>query len=97
MRTALGKQQGIAEELIAHVQQSYHEGPFIARESIALHLAELLVLAPQSVDAAFCAELYRYFILIQVVQLGIATVIFFGLGRFAAAFRVPLQGEIQAC
>ena len=95
MRTALGKQQGITEELVAHLQ-NYHDGPFTARERVALRLAELLTLAPHCVDEAFCTELYGHFTPGQVVQLGLATAVFLGLGRFAVAFRVPLREENPA-
>ncbi|GIX46745.1 MAG: hypothetical protein KatS3mg131_0956 [Candidatus Tectimicrobiota bacterium] len=94
MRTALGKQQGISEELVAHLE-AYHQGPFSEREKAALRFAELLALAPHSVDEAFCAELQRHFTPRQLVQLGIASVVFFGLGRLVAALRIPLKEESQ--
>ena len=94
MRTALGKQQGITEDLVAHLD-AYHDGPFTAREKAALRLAELLALDPHQVDDVFCDELRRYFTPSQIVQLGVAIAFLYGFGRFVAAFRIPLKEESQ--
>lgn len=90
----MGKQQGISEELVAHLE-TYHDGPFTAREKAALRLAEIIALAPQSLDEQLCAELHRHFTTAQVVHLGAAIAFLFGWGRFVAAFRIPLQEESQ--
>ena len=90
----MGKQQGISEELVAHLDE-YHSGPFTEREKMALRYAEILALAPQSLDEAFCERLYAHFTPAQVVHLGIAVAFLFGWGRFVAAFRIPVQSEQQ--
>jgi alkylhydroperoxidase family enzyme len=94
VRTASGKQEGVSEDLIAQLDK-YQDGPFTTREKAALRLSEVIALAPHSLDDAFYAELCRHFTPGQIVQLGIASATFLGLGRFVAAFRVPLKEESQ--
>lgn len=90
----MGKQEGITEELVSHLD-TYHDGPFTPREKTALRLAELIALAPHSLDDDFYAELSHHFTPGQIVQLGIASATYLGLGRFVAALRIPLKEESQ--
>ncbi len=90
----MGKQQGITEDLVAHLD-AYHDGPFTPREKAALRLAELLALAPHQVDEALCRELRQHFGPRQIVQLGVSIAFLYGFGRFVAAFRIPLKEESQ--
>ena len=80
--------------MVAHLEH-YDEGPFTPREKAALRLAECLALSPHSMDETFYDELCTHFTPAQIVHLGITISFLYGLGRFVAAFRIPLKEESQ--
>ena len=92
MRTALAKQQGVDESLIADLND-YQNGPFTRAEKLALQLAETIAYDPNGLDDAFAAELRDEFSEAQIVELAFAAAIFFGTGRMVAAFGLPLEPE----
>jgi alkylhydroperoxidase family enzyme len=57
---------------------------FSPRERAALTFAELMATDHHKVDDAVFAELRRHFSEAEVVELGVATALFVGLGRFNA-------------
>ena len=57
---------------------------FSPRERAALTFAELMATDHQKVDDAVFAELQRHFSDAEIVELGVSTALFVGLGRFNA-------------
>ena len=80
--------------MVAHLE-AYEEGPFTDREKATLRLAECLTLTPHQMDETFYESLCQHFSLAQIVYLGVTIAFLYGLGRFVAAFRIPLKEESQ--
>ncbi len=57
---------------------------FSARERAALTFADLMATDHHKVDDAVFAELRRHFSDAEIVELGVSTALFVGLGRFNA-------------
>ncbi len=57
---------------------------FSARERAALTFADLMATDHHKVDDAVFAELRRHFSEAEIVELGVSTALFVGLGRFNA-------------
>jgi alkylhydroperoxidase family enzyme len=61
---------------------------FTPRERLAIRFAELLAADHHRLDAEFFAELKRHFTDAEIVELGVTTALFLGLGRFTAVLGV---------
>jgi alkylhydroperoxidase family enzyme len=61
---------------------------FTPREGLAIRFAELLATDHHQIDEAFFAELKQYFTDAEIVELGVSTALFLGLGRFTAVLGV---------
>lgn len=61
---------------------------FTPRERLAIRFAELMATDHHKVDEAFFAELKQYFTHAEIVELGVLTALFLGLGRFNAVLGV---------
>jgi alkylhydroperoxidase family enzyme len=92
VRSALAKQQGLDESLVAQLAD-YERGPFTRQEKLALRLAEAIAHDPNGLDPAFAAELHEAFTDAQIVDLAFATAMFFGAGRMVAAMGLTLASE----
>ena len=57
---------------------------FSPRERAALTFAELMATDHLKIDDAVFAELRRHFSEAEIVELGVSTALFVGLGRFTA-------------
>ena len=75
-------QQGLTEELYAHVAE-YRERPeYSDREKLAIEYAERFILDHTSMDDEFFTRLRAHFADEEIVDLGLCVAIFLGLGRF---------------
>lgn len=61
---------------------------FTPRERLAMRFAELLATDHHKLDEAFFAELKQHFTDAEIVELGVTTALFLGLGRFTAVLGV---------
>ena len=65
-----------------------HSDLFSPRERAALTFAELMATDHQKIDDAVFAELRRHFSEAEIVELGVSTALFVGLGRFNAVIGI---------
>jgi len=91
----LAKQQGFAEPLIEHLAD-YEHGPFTRQEKLALRLAETIARDPNGLDPELAEALHVEFSDAQIVELGFAAAMFFGMGRTVAAMGLTLADEREA-
>jgi alkylhydroperoxidase family enzyme len=61
---------------------------FSPRERAALRFAELMASDHHQIDDAVFAELRRHFSDAEIVELGVSTALFVGLGRFNAVIGI---------
>ncbi len=61
---------------------------FSPRERVALTFAELMATDHLKIDDAVFAELRRHFSEAEIVELGVSTALFVGLGRFNAVIGI---------
>ncbi len=61
---------------------------FSPRERAALTFAELMATDHLKIDDAVFAELQRHFSEAEIVELGVSTALFVGLGRFNAVIGI---------
>ncbi len=83
MRYAGARQAGLTEVKIAALDD-VDSNLFSPRERAALTFAELMATDHHKIDDAVFAELRRHFSEAEVVELGVSTALFVGLGRFNA-------------
>ncbi len=83
MRYAGARQAGLTEVKIAALDD-VDSNLFSSRERAALTFAELMATDHHKIDDAVFAELRRHFSEAEVVELGVSTALFVGLGRFNA-------------
>ena len=81
-KAAIG--QGLTEDLIAAGMARYESDPrFSDADKCALRYAERMYLAPESIDAAFYAEMKNHFSEAQIMELGAFIAFHFGMQAFA--------------
>ncbi|HSF06519.1 MAG TPA: hypothetical protein VLG10_12075 [Methylomirabilota bacterium] len=83
VRYAGARQAGLTEAKIAALDDLRSE-LFSPRERAALTFAELMATDHLKIDDAVFAELRRHFSEAEIVELGVATALFVGFGRFNA-------------
>ena len=83
VRYAGARQAGLTEDKIAALDNLDSE-LFSPRERVALRFADLMATEHLRIDDAVFAELRRHFSEAQIVELGVSTALFVGLGRFNA-------------
>jgi alkylhydroperoxidase family enzyme len=83
VRYAGARQAGLTEVKIAALDD-VDSNLFSPRERAALTFAELMATDHHKIDDAVFAELRRHFSEAEVVELGVSTALFVGLGRFNA-------------
>jgi alkylhydroperoxidase family enzyme len=88
----LAKQQGLEETLVEQLAD-YENGPFTRAEKLALRLAETIAYNPNGVDPELAAALREEFTDAQIAEIGFATAMFFGAGRFVAAMGLTLAED----
>jgi alkylhydroperoxidase family enzyme len=77
----------LTEDKIAALDSNTPE-MFTPRERLAIRFAELMATDHHKIDEAFFAELKQYFTDAEIVELGVSTALFLGLGRFTAVLGV---------
>jgi len=83
VRYAGARQAGLTEVKIVALDDE-DSRLFSARERAALTFADLMASDHRKVDDAVFAELRRHFSEAEIVELGVSTALFVGLGRFNA-------------
>jgi alkylhydroperoxidase family enzyme len=87
-RYALGRQQGITEEVVAALAH-YERGPFSDRERAALRYADQMYFDHHKVDDALFAELRARFTDDEIFELSWAIGEFISLGKIIYVLGVP--------
>jgi alkylhydroperoxidase family enzyme len=87
VRYAGARQEGLSEDKITALDGSNRE-LFTPREGLAVRFAELLAADHHKIDEVFFAELKQHFSDAEIVELGVTTALFLGLGRFTAVLGV---------
>lgn len=87
VRYAGARQAGLTEMKIAALGDPSSD-LFSARERAALGFAELMATDHLKIDDAMFAELRNHFSEAEIVELGVQTSLFVGLGRFNAVIGI---------
>lgn len=87
-RYALGRHEGITEELVAALPD-YERGPFSAREKAALRLADRMYADHHAVDEALWADVRAHFDEAETLELTWAIVEFISLGKLIYVLDIP--------
>jgi alkylhydroperoxidase family enzyme len=77
----------LTEDKIAALDSNTPE-MFTPRERLAIRFAELMATDHHKIDEVFFTELKQYFTDAEIVELGVSTALFLGLGRFTAVLGV---------
>jgi len=75
-------QQGLTEDLYAHVAEYREREEYTEREKLAIEFAERFALDHTHMDDEFFGRLRAKFADDEIVDLGMCVAIFLGLGRF---------------
>jgi alkylhydroperoxidase family enzyme len=94
-RYALGRREGITEELVAALAD-YESGPFSAREKAALRYADRLFFDHHRVDDALWDELSSFFTEEERLELTWVLSEFIGLGKVMYVLGVQHGGHAHA-
>lgn len=87
VRYAGARQAGLTEVKIAALDDASSD-LFSPRERAALTFAELMATDHLKIDDAVFAELRRHFSEAEIVELGVSTALYVGLGRFNAVLGI---------
>ena len=87
VRYAGARQAGLIEVKIQALDDAASD-LFTPRERAALTFAELMATDHLKIDDAVFAELRRHFSEAEIVELGVATALYVGLGRFNAVIGI---------
>jgi len=90
-RYALGRRQGITEELVAALAD-YEAGPFTDREKAALRYADRMYVDHHKVDDALWGALRAQFSEDEVLELSWAIAEFIALGKIIYVLGMPYGG-----
>ena len=91
-RYALGRREGITEELVAALDD-YEHGPFSDREKAALRYADQLYLDHHAVDRARWDELSRHFSEDELLELTWVLAEFIALGKVIYVLGIQYGGH----
>lgn len=84
LRSRRARAEGLDEATIAAGRDDYERDPrFSAAERAALRYADLMYVSPESIDAAFYAELKRHWTEAQIMELGAFIAFHYGMQVFA--------------
>lgn len=87
VRYAGARQAGLTDVKIAALDDPASD-LFTTRERAALRFAELMATDHLKIDDAVFGELERQFSAAEIVELGVSTSLFVGLGRFNAVIGI---------
>ena len=87
-RYALGRQQGITEEVVAALGE-YETGPFSEREKVALQYVDQMYFDHHKVDDGLFAQLRAHFNEDEILELSWAIGEFISLGKIIYVLGVP--------
>jgi alkylhydroperoxidase family enzyme len=88
VRYALGRRQGITEDLVAALP-AYETGPFTEREKAALRYADQMYLDHHKVDDALWQGLRAHFSEDEALELSWAIAEFIALGKIIKVIGMP--------
>jgi len=81
-------EQGVPEELYAHVAEHRERDDYTVRERLAIEYAERFALDHQALDDDFWARMRANFSAEEIVDLSLCLVVFLGLGRLLAVLEI---------
>jgi AhpD family alkylhydroperoxidase len=81
-------EQGVPEELYAHVAEHRERDDYTVRERLAIEYAERFALDHQALDDDFWARMRANFSAEEIVDLSLCLVVFLGLGRLLAVLQI---------
>jgi alkylhydroperoxidase family enzyme len=91
-RYALGRREGITEELVAALRD-YERGPFSEREKVALRYADRLYHDHHAVDHSLWAELRDRFTENEILELTWVLAEFIALGKVISVLGIQYGGH----
>jgi alkylhydroperoxidase family enzyme len=94
-RYALGRREGITEELVAAIRD-YEHGPFSAREKAAFRYADQLFADHHAVDGAFWDGLRAHFTENELLELTWVLAEFIALGKVIYVLGIQHGGHAHA-
>jgi alkylhydroperoxidase family enzyme len=94
-RYALGRREGITEELVAALRD-YERGPFSEREKAALRYADRLFADHHAVDAALWDDLRARFSEAELLELTWVLAEFIALGKVIYVLGIQYGGHAHA-
>ena len=87
-------EQGVTEELYAHVAE--HDHPeYSAAEQVAIEYAERFALDHLSIDEAFFDRLHAHFSDADILDLTICIADFMGFGRLTQVLQLDVSCEVN--
>ena len=93
-RYALGRREGITEELVAALQD-YERGPFTEREKAALRYADQLYADHHAVDDALWGDLSAHFAENELLELTWVLAEFIALGKVIYVLGIQYGGHVH--
>jgi len=81
-------EQGVPEELYAHVAEHRERDDYTDRERLAIEYAERFALDHQAIDDDFWSRMRAKFSDEEIVDLSLCLVVFLGLGRLLAVLQI---------
>ena len=81
-------EQGVPEELYAHVAEHRERDDYTDREALAIEYAERFALDHQALDDDFWTRMRANFADDEIVDLSLCLVVFLGLGRLLAVLQI---------
>jgi AhpD family alkylhydroperoxidase len=88
-------EQGVPEELYAHVAEHATRDDYTPREKLAIEYAERFALDHQALDEDFWSRMRANFSNEEIVDLSLCLVVFLGLGRMLAVLQVDPDTAID--
>jgi alkylhydroperoxidase family enzyme len=81
VRFAVAREQGLSEDHVAEIDDSYEESALPPRDLATLRLTDVLIGDPRAITPALYAELARYFSDAEVVELALGVSLFQSLSK----------------
>jgi len=88
MRFPSAAEKGLTEDRISHIPQYRTDPAFSPRERLAMEFAELMALDHKSIGDDFFQRLRAEFTDAEILELGVATAQYIGMGRLLAVLDV---------
>jgi AhpD family alkylhydroperoxidase len=88
-------EQGVPEELYAHVAEHAVRDDYTTREKLAIEYAERFALDHQALDEDFWSRMRANFSNEEIVDLSLCLVVFLGLGRMLAVLQIDPETAID--